>query len=625
MDQDDLQALWLSYMQKNPYIRWVKENGEIKPQNGTAHGDQQIQSDSDGTHFLILKNGQRREIILADEVCGVVLREWSTFKPQHKRPFIPYLFRQYAGFSHRDIEFIIAEYKKSKKAAKGKARDMASGNLLPDDEHSERVLGLAPPTENSVPSGATLLSHSLNTNTGLPEAQSDAHYLNFQNSATSQDATTTAPTPTISRSNNYTMAQTPATPATVNDDPMAQHDALLAQDLPNLISHFTNAEGKTVLYEHFEHIKDALRFGRAPAIHIPAGLPHASESVSLEACDLIVADETHASRILQGPREALYGKVLLIRSSADELPQPDSLAKMVDAFSEIVTANEMLGKEGNPGGIKIDVQDMTQDWGKRNTTSRPLSEVLEQLKDGTPWAPDREPPLNLLNIASGRNISIEPQFLTTYGVFGIINKITRLYQIKKGGTLGKAIPFEFEACRNFQIFGQKLTSSLWHKDSMGFGTWVRCMFGKKVWPVMANMTEDDWKGFTTLGTTWKPRDQSVPLIVLHPGDVLVMLPGNHNVHAPITLEDCHMAGGMFWDTRCMGKILEHIKAQLEYDSISNEDVPASLKDILSYLRILVTMYPWNFAVEDGDAAELIDQIDEVLATKSKKRKRARRN
>ncbi|CAG8983202.1 hypothetical protein HYALB_00004030 [Hymenoscyphus albidus] len=606
MDKDDLQALWLSHMQKNPYSRWVKENGEIKPHKDTAHGHQQIQSDSDGTHFLILKNGQRREIVLADEVCGVVLREWSTFKPQHKRPFIPYLFRQYAGFSHLDIEFIITEYKKSKKALKGKARDMASGNLLPNDEHSERVLGLAPPTENSAPSGAT----SFNL----------ARRYNY------------APTPTISRRNNYTMAQTPATLATINDNPMAQHDgatrwrntmaqhdALLAHDLPNLISHFANAEGKTVLYEHFELIMDSLRFGRVPAIHNPAGLPFASQSVSLEACDLIVADETHAARILQGPREALYGKVLLIRSSAEAVLHPDSLASMISAFEEVVEVDKLRTK-ARKAFVTVDVQDMTVERGCRETTSVLLEKVVEALRDTTPW-----PPINLPNIASRPKHFIEPRILTTYAAFGIIDKITNLYKNVKGRSLGKAIPFEFEACRNFQIFGQKLTSSLWHKDTMGFGIWVRCMFGKKVWPVMANMTDDDWKGFTTLGTTWKPRDQSVPLIVLHPGDVLVMLSGNHNVHAPITLEDCHMEGGMFWDTRCMGAILEHIKAQLEYDSISNEDVPASLKDILSYLRNLIKISPANFGVEDDNGEELIGQIDEVLASQSNKRKQGRMN
>ena len=95
------------------------------------------------------------------------------------------------------------------------------------------------------------------------------------------------------------------------------------------------------------------------------------------------------------------------------------------------------------------------------------------------------------------------------------------------------------------------------------------------------MNDAQWSEFLVKGEDWIPsQDHSVPVAAIFPGDTLLMLPGNHNAHAPITLEDCEMVGGMFWDTRKVVQIVEQILQQAEHSHISNETVPKQLTPIL---------------------------------------------
>jgi hypothetical protein len=66
------------------------------------------------------------------------------------------------------------------------------------------------------------------------------------------------------------------------------------------------------------------------------------------------------------------------------------------------------------------------------------------------------------------------------------------------------------------------------------------------------MHEADWESFIQAGVLWQPpMNNTIPLITTFPGDVLLLLPGNHNVYGPIILSTCVQDGGIFWDVRCM--------------------------------------------------------------------------
>jgi len=99
------------------------------------------------------------------------------------------------------------------------------------------------------------------------------------------------------------------------------------------------------------------------------------------------------------------------------------------------------------------------------------------------------------------------------------------------------------------------------------------------------MSVFQWEEFKLKGDDWTPSEKySVPLIGLFPGDTLVMCPENHNVHAPVTIEDCGMSGGMFWDSWCMKFTLEKILDQIKAPGINNEDPSKELIGILTTLK-----------------------------------------
>lgn len=67
--------------------------------------------------------------------------------------------------------------------------------------------------------------------------------------------------------------------------------------------------------------------------------------------------------------------------------------------------------------------------------------------------------------------------------------------------------------------------------------------------------------FVSYGEGWKPGPGGVPVLALFPGDTLIMIAGDDNVHATITMEDCYMTGGMFWKSRNINIIFIQILSQ----------------------------------------------------------------
>lgn len=184
-----------------------------------------------------------------------------------------------------------------------------------------------------------------------------------------------------------------------------------------------------------------------------------------------------------------------------------------------------------------------------------FSSIIADLRDPNPRLSLDRPPRNLLNLAS-RTYRPCPHCLTQ-NRFKLIDELAYEARCYATNSLGKAsecisgnhIVTDFENCLGFEILGQAYTASGWHKDSLGAGTWVRCESGVKLWPVVASLNDQQRDDFVAYGEQWRPRTDEVPVLALFPGDILIMLAGNDNVHAPITMEDCYMTGGMFWDSQ----------------------------------------------------------------------------
>jgi hypothetical protein len=58
-----------------------------------------------------------------------------------------------------------------------------------------------------------------------------------------------------------------------------------------------------------------------------------------------------------------------------------------------------------------------------------------------------------------------------------------------------------------------------------------------------------------------------------------MPPGEIVVHAPVTLRDCLMTGGMIWDSLRIRDIANNIEFVSANDFITNEDIPTNLANL----------------------------------------------
>jgi hypothetical protein len=150
---------------------------------------------------------------------------------------------------------------------------------------------------------------------------------------------------------------------------------------------------------------------------------------------------------------------------------------------------------------------------------------------------------------------------------------------------------DLEACIRFVLFGERASLSLYHVDVLN-GTWVQCLSGVKGWYVYQGpWTSKEQAEFRDYGTQWKPAAGTMKMILLEPGDTLIMRPGHLVIHAVLTLEDSLMAGGMMWPESA--KELEALFENLQYIALSpmvtNEHHSKQLPEILESLKIWMEM------------------------------------
>jgi hypothetical protein len=355
----------------------------------------------------------------------------------------------------------------------------------------------------------------------------------------------------------------------VEDNPVRQHNRVW-DNLPSFVRRVEDVSPRgTKLSSCFDHIKDILRFGRIPHIYIDSGLHLGCGDSSLENADVLYFDQAGADHFLR-TNPSLKGKVLVVRDKSSTA-----------SFQSFVSYHSQWPNR------TVDIQDFSKDQAANNCVERvKFSSIVTDLQDPNPRLSLDRPPRNLLNLAS-RTYHPRPLCLTQ-DRFKLIDELAyeaRCYATNSSGKTsdcisGNHIVTDFE---DFELLSQAYTASKWHKDTAGAGTQLRCQSGVKLWPVAASLNDRQRDDFVSYGEDWRPNLHEVPVVVLFPGDTLIMLAGNDNVHAPITMEDCSMTGGMFWDSQNIHATLRQILQQDSIGRISNEPLQAQLRFIIQAL------------------------------------------
>jgi len=282
-------------------------------------------------------------------------------------------------------------------------------------------------------------------------------------------------------------------------------------------------------------------------------------------------------------------KCLVIRKSWDDVSNDDNIERFLQCLtikfgSGSVEVQDLSGDSKHPKQIRCRdyVQTLRTSQGKQVSLS----------KDSLP--------LNLLNLKA-TPITGEDVFSTIisahYVRFDLLDTLcqraegTLKQKTFKPGTdhippsnAGKAKrhpiihgrEIDLQSCLTFGLFAQRGSYSGWHVDVLN-GTYVTCKAGLKAWFIHQHpLTEAEVAAFTEAGQYWQPDPSRVMLILLRPGDTLYIPAGELVPHAPITVTDCLMRGGMVWDTLRFHDILSNTLLVIENNDITNEPIPAQL-------------------------------------------------
>ncbi|KAF2148149.1 hypothetical protein K461DRAFT_283211 [Myriangium duriaei CBS 260.36] len=99
----------------------------------------------------------------------------------------------------------------------------------------------------------------------------------------------------------------------------------------------------------------------------------------------------------------------------------------------------------------------------------------------------------------------------------------------------------------------------------GCGSWTRCLNGSIIYLIVPRPSEHDWDSFARKGHAWSPGGKS-KMVLLTPGDVFFMPPGQWLIHAWLTLEPTILEGSTLWDVLAMPKVLKDTKWAAEHQN-----------------------------------------------------------
>ncbi|KDN70414.1 hypothetical protein CSUB01_11680 [Colletotrichum sublineola] len=305
-------------------------------------------------------------------------------------------------------------------------------------------------------------------------------------------------------------------------------------------------------------------------------IPFAQISTSSDSPngDVWYTTEEELARVLD--EEVPLSRPIVIRPSRP-LPSCNGL----DEFFALLTSHF---KDGT-----VDVQDMSTE--SKDPIRMSINEVVRRMAEGSDLKHGRLP-INLLNLRFLGQVSPGPSFLNRRR-FGIIPAINSRLEAQWNGeaVVGKrgyatilgAREVDLVASTTFSLFAQRGSMAEIHVDNPD-GTWVCNLGGLKIWIFPTNRSRDMMELFEKEGDDWVP--EAVNIIVLEPGDILVMPPGQIIPHAVLTLADSHMVGGMFLDAHHILDLVEKVLWIANNPAVTNEAIPLQLLKGWEHLRDL---------------------------------------
>ncbi|KFY31683.1 hypothetical protein V493_00893 [Pseudogymnoascus sp. VKM F-4281 (FW-2241)] len=274
----------------------------------------------------------------------------------------------------------------------------------------------------------------------------------------------------------------------------------------------------------------------------------------------------------------------------------------------------------SPRPIKIDVQLLGKDANEMSVENMAMQDALTLWKnaDTSPEICREFPPVNFLNISNPR-FTCWPEGITKH--YGLLRQAVGYCESVKYSqnrnteiNIGKPTslpysPVDIQKCAEFSIAAQRGAVSGWHMDQNGVTTFLTLESNKpkskpgdevKYWPFFPmdhygveeqGIFRDEFKKY---GEQWRPmlRGSKIPVIALVRGDTLVQPPGT--IHAPITLTNCKLTGGMAWRERDMKRSMEEWLFLADNEGCTNEPLPQQTSEIINYLQPRVRFEPEKF-------------------------------
>lgn len=240
----------------------------------------------------------------------------------------------------------------------------------------------------------------------------------------------------------------------------------------------------------------------------------------------------------------------------------------------------------------VDVQDFTTK--STQAVKMKMDKVLSRLRQPTKasLAVKGARPINLLNLRGMNISSVAPEFLgnARFDVIPAINSRLQNASAPTSASVGKQSvaavvqgrEVDLISSSTFSLFAQRGCFTGFHMDCPD-GTWVANCFGRKVWMFPACRNADSLQEFASEGDNWAP---NVRIVVLDPGDTLIMPPGEIVPHAVLTIEDCFMTGGMIMDSARTIDCLKKLNWMAREPNITNESIPRQLLAGWPHLRDL---------------------------------------
>lgn len=296
---------------------------------------------------------------------------------------------------------------------------------------------------------------------------------------------------------------------------------------------------------------------------------------------------------------------------------------------------KMIERRSAANDVLIDVQKLNMPLDEYAGVQMHMQEAIKLIKSGLNGKPvsNENAPINLLNIHNAKRGNWPEGMVKEYAMLDDLVNIcqAKLYEdmndMEGQYSIGKsnmAVKHHSDItnCGQFNLLALPGAVSQWHQDANGVHTYALAEKRTddpneapdavvKYWPSfpMYHLTPEDQKialaQYAKDGMNWRPKPGGgIPLIALVPGMFMIQQPGN--IHAPITVTACFMAGGMAWKENGFRESLKVMRFLAENKDCTNEEVPRQVQEILRLLANEIEADPTKY----GFASNLPEDLKE---------------